>query len=559
MTSSKLRIHVLSTLAALLICGCCAGDQSSVKQHARLTAETNRPETSTFALGEGVEITFSLDNLDRGQQIPLNLDIRDEFGQSVAAPTSVVLQGDQDGRAHYRLAAPAERLGYYEVKAWLSDGTRLSKLGTRDPGIVTYAVVPDPATRVRYDDALSRFGLQGGFSVAAPVIPFLGVRYILAGNDWAKLEPQSAGQFTIERSKAERIGKSFPPKAPESESLTYRGSPWSTYGVSNVTVAALPTWALMSGTSGSICKKFGALNEDGKAALPSFARAQATAFAADFKGQKVRHYQVTWEPASGWCFGGSPWNLVEIYARSYSAIHGGDPHAVVAGPTLFVDSESSKQLQDLLNEGLGQYFDALALHPYVREWPPETHGLPSILRLQLQMVTKAVGHPIPFFGTEHGYQSTTVGNLKKALGDIRTTLIMLGEGASFDFGFYVADFWDGDDPEKTDGYGFYWNLNPRIKFGTNKLGPKAVVPAYAAMTYLLDGSTSKGVLPNLLGTQIGYRFVRDATTIDVIWDYGGQSYFAVPSDAFVCDWMGNCATNRLNRVVIGAAPTYIMR
>jgi len=58
----------------------------------------------------------------------------------------------------------------------MADGTSLTTLGTRPAGFLTYAVVPDPVTRVNYGDAASRFGLQGGFSTQqGTVIPYLGV------------------------------------------------------------------------------------------------------------------------------------------------------------------------------------------------------------------------------------------------------------------------------------------------------------------------------------------------------------------------------------------------
>ena len=523
-----------------------------------LTAETNHPTTSTFALGDPVEITFSVEGLAADEKVSLTLDVQNEYGKSLAMPTPVSLSGDEDGNAQYVFSPPANKLGYYEIKAKLSDGTSLSSRGTRPEGIITYAVVPDPATRIDYGDTGSRFGLQGGFSKSVVVLPYLGARYVLSGNDWAKMEPKTAGEFQTNRTKADQAGKRFPPKAEESESPLFQGSPWTTYPISLIIAAKLPTWALKTGTAGKICKSSGALNEDGEKALPNFARAQSQAFAADYKDQKSRYYQVTWEPQFDWCYAGTSEDLIKIFKQSYQAIHQGDPHAVVAGPTLFVEPLSSKQLNELWAAGLGKYIDALALHPYGPQWPPEKNGMQTILKEQVASATKAVGHPIPFIGTEHGFMSVKIGNLNKALGDIRSTLIMLGEGASVDFGFYVADFWESDNPNKTEGYGFYWNLNPKIKFGTDKLAPKAIVPAFAAMTSFLDGTTSKGALPDLQGTQMGYQFTRDKTVIDVVWDYAAKSTFAVPQNASVCDWMGNCAPAKAGKITIGGAPTYFV-
>ena len=526
--------------------------------HGNLTAETNRAATSTFPLGEPVEVTFSVEGLEAGTKTELYLDVLNEFGKSVKKQEAITLSGDDDGNAQYVFSAPSSKLGYYEIKAKLSDGTSLSNLGTRPGGMITYAVVPDPLTRIDYGDTLSHFGLQGGFSNSALVIPYLGVRYILAGNDWGRMEPDHSGQFMQDRYKADHAGKRYPEKTAASEGPIYNGQAWNTYHISLVTNATLPAWAIKPNTSGTICKTFGALNETGETALPSFALALAKAFAADYKNQKSRYYQVTWEPGAGWCFGGTPEELVKIFKQSYEAIHQGDPHAIVAGPTLFALTDSTKALEGLWAAGLGKYIDALSIHPYVKEWPPETNGLADILRDQLKAAALAAGHPIPFIGTEHGFKSNVIGNLNEALGDIRSTLVILGEGAAIDFGFYIADFWNGDNIANPEGYGFYWNLNSRIKYGTNKLGPKIVVPAYAAMTYLLDGTTSKGELPNLSNTQRGYKFVRGKDTIEVVWDYAAQSSFPVPQGASVCDWMGNCSKEKMSATPINSAPTYII-
>ena len=523
-----------------------------------LFADTNRPDTSTFYLGEKVEVTFTAAGLADNETLKLILDVRNELGKSIAKPEPIALAGNAGGKAQYVYSAPADKFGYYEINAKLSDGSPLASLGSRPSGIISYAVVPNPRNRIDYGDELSRFGLLGGFSTSAVVIPYLGIRYMLSGYDWALMEPDSSGQFREARDKADHAGKRHPPKASEYEKPIFQGKEWTTYHLSLLTKAGLPAWARKAKTEGTSCKKFGELNEQGIKALPLFAESQAQAFAADYKNQKTRYYQITWEPAEGWCFGGTPEGLVKIYAQSYEAIHQGDPHAVVAGPTLFIEEGATKQLEGLWAAGLGKYIDALSIHPYGPQWPPEKNGLPTVLHKQLQAAVKAVGRPIPFIGTEHGYCSNRIGNLNKALGDARTTIIVLGEGASLDMGFYVADFWDGDDPLKTDGYGFYWNLNPRIQHGTDKLGPKIIVPSYAAMTYFLDGTTSEGALPNIKGTQMGYRFKKAHATIDVVWDYGSSSSYKISAGTKVCDWMGNCAEAKQPEMTIGGAPTYII-
>ena len=205
------------------------------------------------------------------------------------------------------------------------------------------------------------------------------------------------------------------------------------------------------------------------------------------------------------------------------------------------------------------------MHPYV-EWPPESHGLIQNLRTQARMAREATGRELALVGTEHGYTSSSIGERTEALGDIRETLILLGEGLRFDFGFYVADYWEGSVSDTSNTYGYYWNLNPKIAWGTDKIAPKIVAPAFAAMTWLLDGFLRLlGPVEGLTGTQMGYRFRRGQTVIVALWDHGeGGSALRLPvagSSVRVCDWMANCKPTPLDAAALNlrlrAAPVYV--
>jgi hypothetical protein len=544
-------VHVLLLLSASAVCN-----------GATLTADTNRPGTSTFVAGEAAVVSFVVAELAPHQHALLDICVLDEYGKPGVASMSAELIADDHGSAEYSVPMPTLRQGYYEVHAALADGTALPAVGTRPAGFVSYAVVPDPAARPDFGDSGSRFGMQGGFNASANVIFYLGTRYFLQdGAGWGALEHDYPGQYPVERREARSRGLLLPAPNPAVHTPLYNGRPWNTYSISMITRASLPFWALRPDTSGKECPSFGALNASGEKSLPAFATAAAAGFRADYASQHTRYYQVSWEPAYSWCFRGSAADLVQIYALVYAAIHDADPGAIVAGPTLFADADSTEQLRALWKAGLGHYIDALSTHPYVK-WPPETTGaLATTLRQQLGEATQAAGHPLILIGTEHGYTSVSQGNLTKALGDIRTTLTMLGEGARIDFGFYIADYWDGPDPANDKGYGYYWNLDTRIDWGTGKLGPKIVVPAYAAMTWFLDGTESDGVAKDLSGSQVGYQFHRSGGgVIRALWDPQGSSPYALASGARVCDWMGNCAarTESNSTILLGQAPTYVL-
>ena len=542
---------------ALVSCGVCNASESV----AALAGDTNRGNNSTFVLGENVELTFQASGLTATKATALALKVSDEFGNEISS-TSISMTADSSGRATATFTAPASKFGYYRADASLPDGTALAALGSRPAGFVTYAIVPDPAKRINYGDAGSRFGMQGGFNLAqGSVIPYLGVRYVL-GSGWRDLEPKSAGQFAATRKAAIAKRQVYPAKSPVTEGITYKGMAWATYTVPLLTSAKMPSWAIEPGTAGKNCPNMGALNSSGVSGFSDFAQALATQVATDYPDQSTHYYQVTWEPAD-WCFGGTPQQLVQFYELSYAAIHKADAKAVVMGPTLF--PEDTKPLSQLWSLGLAAYLDAVSMHPYVK-WPPETNGLVGNIRTQMQMARDAKGRGIPFVGTEHGYTSGSLGELNDALGDIRATIILLGEGFKFDFAFFIADYWEHSPTETKNTYGYYWNLNPKLDFGTDKLGPKPVVPAYAAMTAWLDGTSTSGPVSNLSGTQMGYRFTRNGNTILALWDYGAASSnvsLSVPDASVqVCNWMGNCRTaasteGRLS-VTLGSSPTYVI-
>jgi hypothetical protein len=93
-----------------------------------------------------------------------------------------------------------------------------------------------------------------------------------------------------------------------------------------------------------------------------------------------------------------------------------------------------------------------------------------------------------------------------------------------------------------------------------------VAPAFAAMTYWLDGTSTSGPLSDVSGTQMGYRFKRNVTTILVLWDYQATSSsitLPVPDESIqICNWMGNCSTAANNngrlKLSLGPSPIYVI-
>ena len=527
-----------------------------------LSGVTNKPNNSTFFPGDTITVTFHASGLTASKATTVNIKVKEEFGYELAS-ASILVTADATGSAYAVYHAPSTRYGYYRVEAALPDGTAVASMGSRPGGFISYAVVADPATRTNYGDAGSRFGMLGGFSSAmGPVMSYLGVRYLLAGPGWDALEPHQAGEFATAHSVAVADGKKYP------TSIANNHAAWPTYALPLITTGEIPAWAMNAGTGTALRPDMGPLNAEGVIGFPEFTKARASGVAADFPAQSTHYYQMTWEPAIPVLFGGTPAELVQYFQVAYSAIHQADAKAMVMGPTVFpVDPVP---MQQLWSAGLAKYLDAVSVHPYVK-YPPEQHGLITGIRTQMALATAAKGHSIPFLGTEHGYSSGIPGpyaagnELKQALANVRSTIILLGEGFKVDVAFYIADFWAHDSSATDNTFGYYWNLNPNIKFGTDKVGPKPAVPAFAAMSYWLDGTTTVGPLTNLSGTQVGYRFTRSGETILALWDYTANTTMNVPvsaATAKVCDWMGNCQTssavNGALKLSLGNAPVYVV-
>ncbi len=170
----------LSVVLAFLAVGITAASGATV------TGETNRPAVNTFVKGETVNLTFTVAEIVRPDK--LLVEITDENGQIVASHS---LEVSKPGSVS--VAAPGDRFGYFRVQAKLAaNGATLPAIGTRGAGFLTYAVVPDPAVRPLLPDVETRFGLQGSSKLA---YPYLGVRWVLGGYGWGKLEPKAPGQY----------------------------------------------------------------------------------------------------------------------------------------------------------------------------------------------------------------------------------------------------------------------------------------------------------------------------------------------------------------------------
>jgi len=505
---------------------------------------------SLFALGEPVQLRFQVSGLTAADAgLTLLVDIVDEHDRSIRHE-ELAANGGAEGVWSATLDAPADRLGFYRARVRLSNGVELPKLGTRAAGFITYAVVPDPNQRPLLPERETRFGMQGGAARNVNVLPYLGVRWILGGYAWKDLEPTRPGEIAdkLPGYRAERTA------SPPEEAA---GQPWVTYPMPTPFFA--PQWAT---TPDTLLYCTGTLTPEGETAWRDYCIAVAHAFAEDQPDLEERIYQITWEPVYPWGFKGTDEDLIRIYEIAYPAIHEGDPRAVVVGPTgAGIRSGDVEWNQRLLSKGIWRYLDAYSIHPY-HPLPPERLGLVERVRELRELIRQYAGRDMDLLGTEQGWPTgeDPANELQQAQGLLRENLIMLGEGLRLNFGFYLVDYFT--EP----GYGYHYNLNPNIAWGTDKIGPKPISPAYAFQSFLLEGHRSAGAIEWLGDTALGYGFERGEDVVLALWDYGDEPRpVTIPvgvEQIRVADWMGNAQSVEASggnlSLTLGPEPVYVL-
>ncbi|HEY3377822.1 MAG TPA: sugar-binding protein [Armatimonadota bacterium] len=547
---SYFRICCCSLLALLL---------AGVAGALTLAADTSRPEMSTFIPGEEIALKFTVTGLTAADAgLKLQLDIVDEFDKSIKQQ-ELPVAADANGAWQGTVMAPNQRLGFYRVNAKLSNGVTLPKLRSRPAGYLTYCIVPDPAERQLYPANETFFGMQGGFCPTVNVLPYLGIRWGLGGYGWSTNEPNRPGEFTESRDKARAEGKSLPGPSDWSWcKVPTKGkeTPWKVYRLPCLYGAA--NWAVIPESKGTACA---VLTPEGEKAWRNYCLEIGKALKEDSPELSEHLVQITWEPVYPWGFKGTDEQLIKIYEVAYPALHEADPKIVVLGPTGAGIGKSDIEWNlRLIKAGLAKYIDGLAIHPY-HAVPPEREGYILRVRSLKEGLLQATGRQIGIYGTEQGRATNEekAQEIDQALGLTRENLILFGEGARLNFAFYIADY-----PGEP-GYGFYYNLNPQATWGTNITGPKPAAPAYAAMTYLLEGHKSAGAIEWLGETAWGYAFERADDIVLAVWDFGDTPrQVSIPvgvKQVAVYDWMGNKqivnAQDDSVKVTLTPAPTYI--
>ena len=576
----------------------------------------SRPTSAASSSGDAVEAdtpgsdgsrmftpgsTFKLAFTTRTAQADtLAWQVRDDWNV-VRASGSFAVQG---GANTVTLDCSSTIAGYFAVSASLaSNGTQLQSRGTRPAGIATFGVVPDvsaalPAPSFASEDQ-HRFGGQGANYLVAgttccsgdgyrPLYTDLGLSWVNDNRNWYMEEPNGPNTF-----------------APGTGTL----APYFRAGdiMRLIQLDGIPAWASPTGaqTEGYAPTSLTAFQDYASRVGTDSAMIRA----AFFPHAAKNYYQITWEPDGG---GPTQWrdsdaNFVAMYRAAYTGLHSTDPNAVVMGVTAALIRTNSQWLARLAPLGLGQYLDGLTIHGYSGSGtspshPPErlatdpdpataANAMPASMRELRSAMAQYLKPGAKLFATETGVSyddGTSYGanyptqNVLFAHGAVvaRAQLILLGEGADMSYLFYSSDT-----PDTPPGYGLFFDLsNPKGSYGSNNISPKPAAMAVAAMTRIVDGTTTLGYLNDVPAGVYGYAFQRlnGGKIVTALWTHnnavwsasaGFSATYSVPyslkvdddgtsGNVTVLDVMGNAASmpysNGRIALSLGESPIYVV-
>jgi len=456
-----------------------------------------------------------------GSADTLKWSIADALGKTVASGSFAA----PAAATTTTLTCSSTLAGYFAVSATLaSHGGQVQTAGTRPNGIATFGVIPNlagtiPAVTYAKQEQ-HRFGMQG-FNGNGAMLDALGISSTIDDRQMSVMEPN--GRFAFN---------------PNANNL----DPFYTSGkiMRLIRLDGIPGGASMHGLSpdysyipNDLTYYANYMSRVGQETEAIRARYYPT--------MSANYYQVTWEPYIQWK--DTDANFVALYKAAYQGLHSKDPRAVVMGPAEPFPSLTTDRLKRLAPLGFAQYLDGIATHGYYDagtspSHPPERHHtdanaadaanslLNEMRNLRAEMA-KDYKPNMKLFVTETGI-SYDIGanygpnypsqNILFAHGAVvaRTHIILLGEGADQTYVFFGPDF-----PGEP-GYGTFFDLDhPQAAFGTTNISPKPAAMEVAAMTRVLDGTTTLGPVKSLPSGVYAYAFQQlgNGRVITALWTH----------------------------------------
>lgn len=546
---------------------------STIRADVTLEASTSDQSLNTFIPGQEFVLKFRMPGLPADTKEVLTVNIVNEHGKTVRDYTIPIAAATNDD-ARVRFSAdgdngeplwkvdvhpPTNRLGFFQVFAKLSSGVEIGPNG-RLGNYIAYAIVPDPFLREQYTWDETFFGLMCARGNSRPLIGATVDLFNYQSHHWARFEPTHSGEFKdLLATKTNTPWEVIAPEVQlQSFNINGKNLNWRSYYLPFV--FSPPEWASLPGTRAHMTAS---LTPEGEKAWADFCREFAAGYAKFYSNEAVQHFEMSTEPMFGWGFKGTSEDLVKVHQIAYEAMHAVNPKAKIGGPTFtgvgngedwgFVDAH-----REIFEKGIGKYIDVLHMHPYFGQ--PEESQFVQKIRAIKKIMRDTVGHEIPMAGTEGGYSyhgENTTNWLLKAWSDVRGNLIMLGEGFLFNIAFYG----NGDSDPNNESWGFYAETTN----GMAQMSPIPVVPAYAAMSFLLEGHRSAGAIEWLGDTAWGYAYQRGDDIVLAVWDWSGTPRdVEIPvgvDSVTVYDWMGNPSTvaspNGVVKLSLTKDPLYV--
>lgn len=535
-----------------------------------ITADTPSTDgTRMFASGSTfpIAITASPSAADT-----LAWSVSDSLGNTVASGSFPAPAGSSTTT----LSCSSTLAGYFAISATLAKaGGSVQTAGTRPTGIATFGVLPNvtatlPAPTYAHQEQ-HRFGMQG-FNGWTAMLNALGITSTIDDRELSATEPNGPNTWT--------------PTATTTDSGYASGQIMRL-----VRLDGIPAWDSPTGAFND--SSYLPNDQAGYQAYMSLVGTETEAMRQKYLPAMAKnYYQVTWEPNQFWLDTNA--NFVQLYKLVYTGLHATDPNAVVMGPTDAFPALTTQRLQTMAPLGLAQYLDGIATHGYYDagtspSHPPErlatdpspanaANALMNEMRGLRQEMQKDYKPGMKLFVTETGISydlGTSYGpnyptsNVLFAQGAVvaRTHIIMLGEGADQTYVFYGADY-----PSEP-GYGTFFDLaDPQGAYGATNVSPKPAALAIAAMTRVLDGTTTLGPVNGTPSGVYAYGFQQRGTGIPItaLWTHNNavwsastgfsQTYsvsYNLTVDAAgtsgtvqVLDWMGNASTVAYNNGVV---------
>ena len=608
-------------------------------------ATTNpRPNFGMYKPSETIPITFGATGAS-GQT--LTVKTYDIEGTLVAGPTTYSVTSSSWSTT---VNAYNAKLGFYRIYASLTNGTQINSsfvsgattpqlfasavpsgavypggppwssfAGPLPGGFISYAVVPDPTTRVAsIPETHAFFGMQASGGGSNDELAFLGVRWVLDGGwCWNQMQPNQNQETTFIAN----------PAAMDTWATNGNGStPWTVYSIPNLTKDGAPytgaggiPWSSYPGTpnvfkGGTFIYNTGALSSSYYTDWNNFATHVAQQWPAVYPSRTQKLYEVTWEPVIPWGYGGYDPNtgalnssetagqleadLATMYSLAHTAMHAADSNAKIMGPCVDVDNPNSLGLDyAYLDAGLKTSLDAFSAHPYMENdagwtafgmYEPEMAGQPANIDTMKRHLQNNYGLNIPMIGTEQGWRTrqsigtapsqttptpANANEINQARRMVRANLIMLGEGWQMNTAFTYNDYPTNDNLNQMSywDWGLFYNLDPVSYggYGPSKVMPKPVAASYAAMTYVVENRKSVNNV-NWLGDTIrGYVYESYTTSTDdvlALWDFSGATTNITINTGVASvteyDWLGNSSTvatssGNLTVTVKNGEPIYI--